>query len=164
MFADGLLLWRLMSLSVWGKYSLRLSKNPEKCFFLFLKNDKCYLFIYFSQLRAPTDWLTGGYSIHQRCAQPKSLLQPWEASRRCARQAGGTEGDCVSGLPDVYFHVAAGPWPHLFWRASASCSVRIPSRRAWSCCPRQRPVEVLLSAVCLWGTAENKITSEKEKN
>lgn len=46
----------------------------------------------------------------------------------------------------------------LILKSLASCRVRIALRRAWSCCPRQQPVEVLLSTVCLWVAAGNKIT------
>lgn len=49
-----------------------------------------FSFFFFNSALLLTGWLagwpTGGYSIHQRCAQPKSLLQPR------GRQAGGARG------------------------------------------------------------------------
>lgn len=57
------------------------------------------------QLRGPTDWLAG-WLADWRLQHPPTLratkVPPSaarDASRRCARQASGTEGDITSGLP-----------------------------------------------------------------
>lgn len=123
-----------------------------------LKSASSPFFFFFNSALLLTGWLagwpTGGYSIHQRCAQPKSLLQPWgRQSRRCARQAGGTEGDITSGLPAVCFRAAAGSSPHLFWRGELPAVSRfhhgeleaaVSGGDPWRCCCPQFVTELLL--------------------
>lgn len=112
MFADGFLLWRLMSFSLCentARDSPKIRKSASWCpFFLFER-------IYFLSNSAltPSDWLTGASSIHQRCAQSKSLLQPW------GRQAGGARGKRAARRATAFpvCHRGGTLWPRLFWRA-----------------------------------------------
>lgn len=80
-----------------GKYSPRLSKILKSASSLSL-----FLFfsIFFFFLTPRSDWLADWRFQHPPtlCAVKVPPSAAREASRRCARQASGTEGDCVSGL------------------------------------------------------------------
>lgn len=153
MFAVVFLLRRLLSLSVGKIQPATLRKSWKVLLLLFS-------FSFFSSTPRSywlAGWLAGRLEVtaSTNAARNQSPSFSREGGKQEVREASQRHG----GRHHFRFSRnllsrRRGTLTAFILKSWTSCRVAVPPRRAWSCCQRRRPVEVLLSTVCLWVTAD----------